>query len=263
MSDKRAEIILAGSVILLEVMTQLNLDKIVLCERALREGMIVDWMLTHGYIEDRLRYQSEIRERSVIKIAKKYGVYLESSQRVAQFAQTLFGQTQGILHGWGDQEWEYLWAASILHNCGNYINHSAHHKHSYYLIRNSEVLGYTEVELEIIANLARYHRKSKPKRKHEEFIKIPEQYQGMVRQLSAILRLAAALDRRQIGAISHLECKYDPEYRTLHLHLFPSNPEDDCALEMWSFDYKKPFFEEEFGVKVITTLAFFPSGAFH
>lgn len=260
MSDKRAEIILAGSVVLLEAMTRLNLDKIILCERALREGVILDWMLTHGYIQDRLRYQSEIRERSAIKIAKKYGVNLESSQRVAQFAKVIFEQTQNVLHSWGEAEWELLWAACILHNCGNYVSHSAHHKHSYYLIRNSELLGYSEIELEIIANLARYHRKNKPKKKHEEYIKLSEQYQLMVRQLSAILRLAAALDRRQIGAISHLECKYDSEYRKLHLHLFPTNPEDDCALEMWSFDYKKPIFEEEFGVKVITTLAFFPSG---
>ncbi|MDJ0530781.1 MAG: Ppx/GppA family phosphatase, partial [Microcystis sp. M53600_WE12] len=64
--------------------------------------------------------------------------------------------------------------------------------------------------------------------------------------------------RRQIGAIKKIECKYDPEYRTLHLHLFHNNAEDDCALELWSLDYKKPVFEEEFGVKVVATLAFLP-----
>jgi exopolyphosphatase/guanosine-5'-triphosphate,3'-diphosphate pyrophosphatase len=77
----------------------------------------------------------------------------------------------------------------------------------------------------------------------------------MVRQLSAILRIAVALDRRQIGAIADLECKYDPEYKTLHLHLFTASPDDDCALELWSLDYKKPVFEEEFGVKLVSTLA--------
>jgi exopolyphosphatase/guanosine-5'-triphosphate,3'-diphosphate pyrophosphatase len=89
-------------------------------------------------------------------------------------------------------------------------------------------------------------------------MKLTEYYQYMVRHLSAILRLAVALDRRQIGAIKKIECKYDPEYRTLHLHLFPNNAEDDCALELWSLDYKKPVFEEEFGVKVVATLAFLP-----
>lgn len=255
MSDKRAEIILAGAVVLLESMNLLNQDKIVLCERALREGVIVDWMLSHGFIQDRLRFQSEIRQRSVKKIAKKYHVALASGERVAKFSLSIFEQTKNYLHNWTKTEKELLWVAAVLHNCGIYVNHGAHHKHSYYLIRNSEVLGYSENELEVIANIARYHRKSKPKKRHPDYIKLSEYQQLMVRQLSAILRIAVALDRRQIGAIADLECKYDPEYRTLHLHLFAASPDDDCALELWSFDYKKPVFEEEFGVKLVSTLA--------
>ncbi|MFM7190528.1 MAG: Ppx/GppA phosphatase family protein, partial [Microcystaceae cyanobacterium] len=165
LSDKRAEIILAGAVILLEAMTMLNLDCLVICERALREGVIVDWMLTHGLIENRLRFQGEIRQRSVMKIAHKYQVDLLYGERVAQFALAFFDQLQGILHFWGDREREWLWAAAILHNCGIYISHSSHHKHSYYLIRHGELLGFTEIELELIANLARYHRRNKPKRR--------------------------------------------------------------------------------------------------
>jgi len=255
MSDKRAEIILAGAVVLLESMNLLNQDKIVLCERALREGVIVDWMLSHGFIQDRLRFQSEIRQRSVKKIAKKYHVPLASGERVAKFSLSIFEQTKNYLHNWTKTEKELLWVAAVLHNCGIYVNHGAHHKHSYYLIRNSEVLGYSENELEVIANIARYHRKSKPKKRHPDYIKLSEYQQLMVRQLSAILRIAVALDRRQIGAIADLECKYDPEYRTLHLHLFAASPDDDCALELWSLDYKKPVFEEEFGVKLVSTLA--------
>ncbi|OPF15049.1 exopolyphosphatase [Microcystis aeruginosa KW] len=258
MSDKRAEIILAGSIVLLEAMTMLDVDKLVLCERALREGVIVDWMLTHGLIDNRLLYQSEIRQRSVLKIAKKYQVNLESAERIAAFSLSLFEQTQAQLHSWNQEAKDLLWAAAILHNSGLYVSHAAHHKHSYYLVRNGELLGYTEIELEVIANIARYHRKSKPKKRHDDFMKLTEYYQYMVRHLSAILRLAVALDRRQIGAIKKIECKYDPEYRTLHLHLFPNNAEDDCALELWSLDYKKPVFEEEFGVKVVATLAFLP-----
>jgi exopolyphosphatase/guanosine-5'-triphosphate,3'-diphosphate pyrophosphatase len=255
MSDKRAEIIIAGSVILLEAMTMLNVDYLTVCERSLREGVIVDWMLTHGLIESRLRYQSEIRPRSVLKIAHKYDVDLEYSQRVAQFALTIFDQTQGILHSWQNEAREYLWAAGILHNCGLFISHSSHHKHSYYMVRNAELLGFTDIELEIIANLVRYHRKSKPKKKHENYNNLLyKENKLLVNQLSAILRLAVALDRRQIGAIRELSCKYDPEYRVLHFHLIPSQADDDCALELWNLDYKKNVFEEEFGVKLVTTL---------
>ncbi len=258
MSDKRAEIILAGATILLEAMGMLGLDEIVICERALREGVIVDWMLNHGLIDDRLRFQGEIRQRSVLKIAQKYHVDLDYSDRVAQFALSLFDQLRGILHTWGNSERELLWATAILHNCGVFISHSSHHKHSYYLIRHAELLGFTELEIEVIANLARYHRRSTPKKKHEDYHKLPDHSRQVVRQLSAILRLAVALDRRQIGAIREIECKYDSEYKTLHLHLIPTYLDDECTLELWNLDYKKGVFEEEYGVKVIATLNLCP-----
>ncbi|MEH2076660.1 MAG: Ppx/GppA phosphatase family protein [Nostoc sp.] len=255
MPDKRSEVILAGAVILQEVMTLLGSESITVCERSLREGVIVDWMLAHGLIEDKLRYQSSVRERNVLKIANKYHVNLEYSDRVAKFAESLFDQTQGTLHHWGSDERQLLWTAAILHNCGHYVSHSSHHKHSYYLIRNGELLGYTETEIEIIANLARYHRKSPPKKKHEIYQSMltKEQCQ-MVSQLSAILRLAVALDRRQIGAIAQVQCEYYQQLQQVNLLIFPCKPDDDCALELWSLDYKKGVFEEEFGVKLVASL---------
>jgi exopolyphosphatase / guanosine-5'-triphosphate,3'-diphosphate pyrophosphatase len=255
MPDKRSEVILAGAVILQEAMTRLGSESITVCERSLREGVIVDWMLSHGLIEDKLRYQSSVRERNVLKLANKYHVNLEYSDRIAKFAESLFDQTQGTLHHWGSDERQLLWASAILHNCGHYVSHSSHHKHSYYLIRNGELLGYTETEIEIIANLARYHRKSPPKKKHEIYQSMltKEQCQ-MVSQLSAILRLAVALDRRQIGAIAQVRCEYYQQLRQVNLLIFPSQADDDCALELWSLDYKKGVFEEEFGVKLVVTL---------
>ena len=254
-SDRRAEIILPGALILLETMAMLKLDSITICERALREGMIVDWMLTRGLISDRLKYQNEVRNRNVIKIARKYQVDLDHSQRIANFALSIFDQSQNILHDWGQQERELLRSAAILHNCGIYISHSSHHKHSYYLIRNAELLGFTELELELIANIARYHRKSKPKKKHECFQKLAHKSQQlMVRQVSAILRLAVALDRRKKGAISDVKCHWNAEDRELEIHLHPQEIGDDCALELWSLGYKKPIFEEEYNVKVITRI---------
>ncbi|HEY9690761.1 MAG TPA: Ppx/GppA phosphatase family protein [Oculatellaceae cyanobacterium] len=255
MSDRRSEIILAGAVILQEAMVLLSIESVTVCERSLREGVIVDWMLTHGLIEDRLRYQNSVRERSVIKIAKKYGVNLEYSDRVAKFAVSLFDQTQGLLHNWGKDERELLWAAAMLHNCGHYISHSSHHKHSYYLIRNGELLGYTETEVEIIANLARFHRKSSPKKKHDSYQNLhSKKYRQIVSQLSALLRLAVALDRRQIGAIQQLKCEYQPNFRELRLHLQPTQADDQCILELWSLDYKKDVFEAEYNVKLVASL---------
>jgi exopolyphosphatase/guanosine-5'-triphosphate,3'-diphosphate pyrophosphatase len=255
MPDKRSEVILAGAVILQEAMTLLGVDSVTLCGRALREGVIVDWMLSHGLIEDKLRYQSSVRQRSVLKQADKYDINLEHSDRVALFALSLFDQTQGKLHQWGAAERQLLWAAALLHNCGHYISHSSHHKHSYYLIRNGELLGYTETEIEIIANLARYHRKSPPKKKHDYYRNlVSKQDRQIVNQLSALLRIAVALDRRQIGAIARVQCLYNTVREELQMLLFPSEPDDDCSLELWSIDYKKPVFEDEFNLKLVPLL---------
>ncbi|MEP0784976.1 Ppx/GppA family phosphatase [Trichocoleus sp. DQ-A1] len=255
MSERRSEIIVAGAVILQEAMTLLGAELLTVCERSLREGVIVDWMLAHGLIEDKLRYQSSVRERNVIKTARKYGVNLEYAQRVAEFALSLFDQTQGILHHWGSEERELLWAAAILHNCGHHISHSSHHKHSFYLIRNGELLGYTEAEIDVIANLARYHRKSAPRKKHENYQNLPtKQHRQIVAQLSALLRLAVALDRRQIGAIRQVQCEYNAETKELQLHIKPTQPDDDCALEIWSLDYKKDVVEAEYGIKLLPVL---------
>lgn len=255
MSDRRAEIIVAGALILLEAMTLLGTDSITICERALREGVIVDWMLTHGLIEDRLRFQSSIRYRSVLRAANKFHVNLPYGERVAAFALSLFDQLQGQLHEWGAVERELLWAAAILHNAGHYVTHSAHHKHSYYLVRHGGLLGYTETELEVIANLARYHRKSGPKKKHENYRNLAgKRHRRIVDQLSPLLRLAVALDRQQIGAIAQVTCVYDGSDRRLALHLEPTDPGNSCDLELWSLGEKKEEFERTYGVKILPCL---------
>jgi exopolyphosphatase / guanosine-5'-triphosphate,3'-diphosphate pyrophosphatase len=251
MSERRAEIILAGGMVLQEVMQNLGMTQIQSCVRALREGVIVDWMLNHGLIEDRLRYQGSVRQRSALNLAQKYRVNQDNAQRVAQFAVDLFDQTHGTLHQWGAQERELMWAAGILHNSGHYISHSAHHKHSYYLVRNGGLLGYTDAEIEIIANLARYHRKGAPKKKHENYQSLGKLDRQMIDQLSALLKVAVALDRRQINAIESLHCTFNAIGRELKLTLTPSQAGDDCSLELWSLEYKKFCLEAEFNVKLL------------
>jgi exopolyphosphatase / guanosine-5'-triphosphate,3'-diphosphate pyrophosphatase len=254
MSERRAEIIVSGAVILQEAMEMLGCKRLRACSRALREGMIVDWMLSHNLIEDRLRYQGSVRRRSVLSLAHKYHVNLDNGDRVGNFALILFDQIQAKLHHWGAAERELLWAGSMLHNCGHYVSHSSHHKHSYYLIRNGGLLGYTDAEIELVANLARYHRKSPPKKKHDQFRNLNQQQRLLIEQLSSLLRVGVALDRRQVGAITDIRCRYSPIRQELHLHLTPHQPEDDCELELWSLEYKKVDFEATFGVKLIPHL---------
>ena len=254
LSSQRAEIILAGTMILHTVMEMLDLDSLVIGERALREGIIVDWMLAHGLIEDRLKYQGSVRQRSVLNISQKYQLDLPYADRTASFALSIFDQTQGQLHQATGNDRELLWAGALLHNCGVFISHSSHHKHSYYMIRNAELLGFTETEIEIIANIARYHRKAPPKKKHEGYQNLlTKDQRSLVSQMSAILRVAVALDRRQIGANKAIKCHFSNPAELI-LELTPAYSNDDCALELWSLDQKKEVFQQEFNVQVITKL---------
>lgn len=251
LSERRAEIIVAGAVILHEAMKLLGTKSFQVCERSLREGVIVDWMLTHGLIEDRLRYQQSIRKRSVKHLAHKFHVDNPHEERVARLALSLFDQTRGTLHSWDDNHRELLWAAGMLHNSGHFVRHSAHHKHSYYLIRHGGLLGFTEVDIELVANIARYHRKSAPKKKHDAYRGLPsDRHRRIVDQLSAMLRIAVALDRRQIGAIKGIQCDYAIEDKALALTLYAAFPGDKCSLELWSLNEKKTCFESAFGVTV-------------
>ncbi|MEO0868038.1 MAG: Ppx/GppA phosphatase family protein [Cyanobacteria bacterium J06642_11] len=247
-SSRRAEIIVPGAVILQQAMRMLGMDRITICEHALREGLVVDWMLTHGLIEDRMQYQQSVRERSVIKAAHKYRVDLGHSELVAKFALDLFDQTHGTLHWWGPVERELLWAAALLHNCGHFVSHGSHHKHSYYLIRNGELLGFTGTEIELIANIARYHRKSQPKLKHDAYKALTKENRKIVSQLSSMLRLAVGLDRRRVGAISNFQTAHDGN--TLTLKFTPTHGGDTCDLEVWSVNDKKACFEDEFSVSL-------------
>jgi len=248
MSDRRAEIIVPGAVILQTAMELLQADQLKICERALREGVVVDWMLTNGLIENRMEFQDSVRDRSVRKLARKYKA---DGDRVAKFALELFDQTQVILHDLTPLEREYLWAAAMLHNSGHYISHSAHHKHSYYLIRNGGLLGFTETEVEIIANIARYHRKSQPKRRHEGYNNLPTKYERLVvDQLGAMLRIAVALDRGRSSSVETISTEYEPKSSTITLNITPVRADNACELELWNIKFKKEWFEAVFDLKL-------------
>lgn len=253
MNERRAEIIVPGALILQTAMELLQVEKLRICERALREGVVVDWMLSHDLIEDRMAFQNNVRKRAIQKLARKYRA---EGDRVAKFAVVLFDQTQGTLHKLGPLSREYLWAAAMLHNSGHYISHSAHHKHSYYLIRNGGLLGFTETEIEVIANIARYHRKSLPKKRHEGYHNLPTKHdRHLVDQLGAILRVAVALDRGRSNAIAEVRSDYDEDDDTLTLTLVPNRPDNKCELEIWNINYKKGWFEAVFDVALVTRLA--------
>ena len=231
-NDRRAEIIVPGLLVLQTAMELLQVDAFVISERALREGLIIDWMLRQGLIVDRFSYQSEIRRRTVLHQAHKFGVPIVRAERVAGYATSLFDQTSGTFHREDKTARQLLWAAALLHSCGLHINTSGYHKHSWYLINNGELLGYNHDEQLVIASLARYHRRSLPKKRHESWLLLDRDQRRVVERLSLLLRLAVAMDRRPQGGVESVRARCSKGQ--LKLQLKPIDPSDDLSLELWS-----------------------------
>ena len=171
----------------------------------------------------------------------------EHADQVTRLALQLYDQIRD-LHKLEDIDREYLEAAGILHNVGFFISHAQHHRHSYYIIRNSEYLtGFTNHEIEIIAQVARYHRKSIPKPKHEEFARLIPKDQMIVKKLSGILRVAEGLDRTHSSIVQSLRCERAGQALTIHLQ---SSNETYPSLEIYTAETRKDLFEETLGVKL-------------
>ncbi len=220
LNPRRAEIIVPGALILQSAMEMLNMEEVILCERSLREGVIFDWMIKQNLLKDRFSFQSTIRTRTVLHQVRRFGVDHIRAERVARHSMNFYEKTIGILHTDGGEAKELLWAAAMLHACGKHINLSAYHKHSWYLIRNGELLGYSNSEHLIVACIARYHRRSLPKKKHLEWQLLGSNNdKKIVSEMSLLLRLAVSLERRAESAIQSITCqKNDSE---LHILLKP------------------------------------------
>ena len=233
LSERRSEIIVPGALILQTIMNMVDVNEIILSERALREGLVVDWMCRNNYLKDQLSFQGSIRERTVIHQAKRFGVNSKRSKSVSEFALTFYDQTKGILHNDSGGGRDLLWAAAKLHACGKQINISAYHKHSWYLIKNGELLGYSQSEHLMVAAIARYHRKSFPKKRHESWqLLVDESQRSLVADMSLLLRLSCSLDRRPEPLISKIVI--EANNKKVNIELIPNKLGQNLDLEKWS-----------------------------
>lgn len=197
---KRADLIVAGAVLTDVVLQRLGAKQLVACTWALREGVLLDFIARHRkHIEESERFSTP-RGRSVARLARHLGETGAHGPRIARLALRLFDQLEDVL-GVEHEARELLEYAALLHDVGHHIDHANHHRHSYYLITNGELFGFSREELEILGLVARYHRKAAPKPSDAEFRALPQKARHTVRALSAVLRIADALDRTHYGVV--------------------------------------------------------------
>jgi exopolyphosphatase/guanosine-5'-triphosphate,3'-diphosphate pyrophosphatase len=245
LTEQRAEIIIAGSCILHGVMKALKIKELTSCNYSLREGIIIDnlrkWEeISRPPIPD----LQESRLRGVLALAKRFNYEQEHSLQIARLAEMIF-DSLASKHNLDRSHRILLSAASLLHDIGYYISHEDHHKHSAYLIRNSELIGFSEEEQSVIAAVARYHRGALPKEKHPEMSVLSPNLRTIVMKLAGILRLADALDRSYDNRVEKLRVKQNAAKINIKLE-----SEKNCEREIQAAEQKRELFELAFDCRL-------------
>jgi exopolyphosphatase/guanosine-5'-triphosphate,3'-diphosphate pyrophosphatase len=247
MDPNRADIILGGAIVLEQVVGELGIEELTISGNALREGALLDAASRRQGAT--LHHLRDLRRRSVLHLAEAMDDDPRHSACAAGLALDLFDGLQRW-HRLGDDSRELLEASALLANVGLFVSHSEHHKHSYYLIRHSDRLaGFTDHEIELIALVARYHRKSAPRPKHVEFARLRPDDQERVRALAGILRVAIALDRSHDGRVGKVHVSSDNGSGTLHLGVVASGGQD-LGLELETARERKELLEDVLGHRV-------------
>jgi exopolyphosphatase/guanosine-5'-triphosphate,3'-diphosphate pyrophosphatase len=240
MDEGRKDQIVAGALLVGELFKRLKLRRIQMCKSALREGILVDYLSRH-LPELAIRQQiPDPRMRSVLALARRCAWHKSHSEQVARLCVRLFDDTKAI-HGLGTPERELIEYGALLHDIGWHIGRNGHHKHSMYLIRHGDLKNFTPEEVEIIANIARYHRKSTPKLKHEAYARLSPRAKRIVSTGAALLRLADGLDRSHANVVRDVRCR--PAGKELKCVV---STRWDAQLELWGAKRKREMFEKVF-----------------
>lgn len=245
-SAQRAEIIIAGGQILEGAMRALGINLLRSCDYALREGVIID-RLRQLEAESRppVPDVADQKLRGVHAVGRRFGYEEAHAHQVARFAEKIFDQL-ALAYQLTRHQRTLLSAAALLHDVGYHIANESHHKHALYLIKHSELTGFSEAEREVIANIARYHRGSPPKERHQDYAALNQTDRETVLNLSAILRVADALDRSHDSRVRDIRFVY--EGATAQLQLRSTL---DCDKEILAAEQKSDLFQHIFNCKLI------------
>ncbi len=244
LDPRRADLSVGGSVLLDTIIRRLGADEFTLCDLALREGLVLDYIHRNSARIRKVDRYPDVRRRSAIELAERCGYWAEHAQQVAKIALAIFDQTRSV-HGLGDRERDWLEYGSLLHDVGVHISYERHHRHSYYLIKNGDLRGFDPQEIEVMALVALYHRRGVPKKSQQEYADLPADVRRCVRLLASILRLAESLDRSHAQVVSGLELRDRGDDFLLQIR-----SSGDAELEVWATNRHLAPFEAQLGKPV-------------
>ena len=227
-SERRADAIHLGGVLLVQLLEMAGVPEITLCDASLREGMILDYLERHSQEVTAFSEPIDLRHRKAAHLVYKYESDWEENSHVANLALQLFDCTQE-LHQYGKFERSLLEFAALLHDIGQFISFRQHHKNSRYILKQTDPRGFTDEEMLLIGHLVRYHCKAKPTKKHKKFKKLSQQQRHQIRLLSGILRIAVALNKTKNQRVKHLDCQISLEKLEIKV-----SGEENLEVEIWA-----------------------------
>ncbi|WP_375767829.1 Ppx/GppA family phosphatase [Archangium gephyra] len=236
---RRADIIVAGAAVLERVAKHLGVETVTGVNRGLRDGLLVDLL----YRQDETREDHSLADAAV-SMGRRLLFDEKHARQVASLALTLFDDL-AALHQLPLSCRPYLETAALLHDVGNAVSYERHHKHTYYLIHNSDIPGLADQERELVARVARYHQRSPPELNHSGMEGLSTAEARLVRKLATLLRVANALDSSHHQPVKELRAVNGRDAVSLH---FKSRQPVD--LELWTVERETALFRRVFGKRL-------------
>ena len=241
MTPDRADIILAGLSIIDALMKRFRVNTLMIHTRGVRDGLVREMIddAVGTAIDDPAH-----RDAAIERLAAACSGELEHGRTVALLAGRIFDQLAGPLE-LATADRQLLECAARLQDVGYVINYDQHHKHSYHLIRNSRLPGIRAHDLELIANVARYHRGAHPKRKHENLARLSPEDQSRVQRMAAILRLAGGLDRSRSQQVRDVRVRLENDRVFIDVVA-----DQEPLVDIWGAERRTDLFEKVFNLPV-------------
>ena len=243
MSLPDAQLLGPGLLTQLTIAKEFGVNKLMVANINLRDGLINEMAQDRGW-SDSIRHQII---RSATQLGRKYNFREEYAEHVAKLACKLFDQLQ-ILHELPIRFRGVLHVAALLHDIGGFISSRSLHKHSMYIIKNSEFFGVGSKDQDLVALIARYHRRASPSASHVGYSSLSREDRVAVSKLASILRIAIALEQGQNQRIQKIACQYHP-----HEVRIVSADNADVSLEEIEVREASGLFETIFGKPVVLT----------
>jgi exopolyphosphatase/guanosine-5'-triphosphate,3'-diphosphate pyrophosphatase len=246
----RADTIVPATAIFLRLAKKLDLAAILAPGVGLAGGILEELVDKFFHVWDAAGEAERVLD-ACVRLGRRYQFDEAHARQVTKFVAQLFDDLQAV-HAFGVRDRMLLRAAAMLHDIGDFIHYSGHHKHSYYLIQHADIMGVTPDERAVVANIARYHRKGPPDPTHPNFRDLSKEARGKVRGLAAILRIADALDREHQQKIESVRAAIDRSAGSVTLFLRGT---DDRELEEWTVGAKASLWRDEYDLDVVIAKA--------